>query len=247
MRILKEKEEQLLKFCEEAPVELIVNNTKLLTFMCTPKSLKELAVGYLFTSGIVSSLEEIYTLGACDDMKKIFITLGKNVLKEDFRLNTVLASSCGSGVQFTEDFYNKEINNSPFSVNMEDLKGLAKEMFSEAEMYKSHGGVHCSCIVDGKKILALREDVGRHNAVDKSAGKSVLLGVDFNDTALISTGRISADMILKAVNIGIPIIATRSIPTSLALDIAKRFNITLIGRIASSRPAVYNGIERVEL
>ncbi len=241
------REERLLKVCEEAPVELIVNKSTLLTFMCTPKNLNELAVGHLFTSGIINKLEDIYTLGACDNVKKIYITLGMDIIESGFQLNTVLASSCGSGAHFTEDFYKKPINNSSFTVSMSNVKELTKEMFSKAELYKSHGGVHCACLPDGNEMLALREDVGRHNAVDKVIGRGVFLGCDFSKSLLISTGRISTDMILKAVNIGIPIIATRSIPTSLALDIAKRFNITIIGRAVSNNPVVYNGFSRVQL
>lgn len=245
MKIHSIEEKSVLKVCQEAPVELIVNENKLLTFMCTPINLNELAVGYLLSSGAIDSLEDIYTLGACDDMREMFITLGREV-NLGLQLNTVLASSCGSGSLFTEDLYKRPKNNSPFKICIDTVKALSIEMLSKAELYKNHGGVHCAAIVYEGELIALREDVGRHNAVDKAIGRAVFYGAAFENSIIISTGRISTDMILKAINIGVPIVATRSIPTSLALEVAENMGITIIGRIMSINPVVYSHRHRVQ-
>ena len=107
--------------------------------------------------------------------------------------------------------------------------------------------MHCAALADANEVLAVREDVGRHNALDKASGKGVFLSADFSRSVLLSTGRVATDMALKAVSIGTPIIATRSIPTSMALEIAERLGITMIGRIASSSPVVYCHGQRVLL
>ena len=245
MKIHSIEEKPVLKVCQEAPVELIVNDNKLLTFMCTPINLNELAVGYLFSSGAIDCLEDIYTLGACDDMRKIFITLGREI-NLGLQLNTVLASSCGSGALFTEDLYKRPKNNSSFNISLEKVKALSIEMLSKAELYKKHGGIHCAAVVYEDELIAIREDVGRHNAVDKAIGRAVFYGASFDSSIIISTGRISTDMILKAVNIGVPIVATRSIPTSLALEVAEAMGITIIGRIMSSNPVIYSHNHRVQ-
>ena len=118
-------------------------------------------------------------------------------------------------------------------------------MFSNAELYKNHGGVHCAALSDNNKILALMEDVGRHNAVDKVIGKGVLQGTVFSDSIIFTTGRISTDMVLKAVNAGIPIVVSRSIPTTMAYEIAEKLGITIVGRILSKQPALYTHEERI--
>jgi FdhD protein len=235
---------QKLNVCEEFPVDLNVNAKKVVTFMCTPCDLNELAIGHLYSNGMIDGMEEIYTLAACDDMRKIYIKAKKDIV-DGFQLNTVLASSCGSGAQFTEKFYEKPVNESSFKVTMIKIIQMAKEMFSKAELYKKFGGMHCAALSDGNNILALREDVGRHNAVDKVIGKGVFLGTDFNNSMIMTTGRISTDMILKAVNIGCPVIISRSIPTTLALEIAEKFGITIVGRVISSKPIIYTNKDRI--
>jgi FdhD protein len=236
----------IINLCEEAPVELIVNGKKYLTFMCTPSNLNELAAGHLYSSGLIEVVNDIYTLAACDDMRKISIQMAKNIDESGFQLNNVLASSCGSGPQFNERFFQRPKNESSYTISLTKLKELSIEMFSSAELYKKHGGVHCAALSDGNEILALREDVGRHNAVDKVIGKGVFLETDFKNSIIMTTGRISTDMILKAVNAGIPIIASRSIPTTMAYEIAEKLGITIVGRIVSKNPVVYTHEERIK-
>jgi FdhD protein len=235
----------MLNLCEETPVSLIINGKKNLTFMCTPSNLNELAAGHLYSSGIIHSIEDIYSLAACADMKQISIKMADNIDDGGFQLNTVLASSCGSGSQFNEKFFEKPKNESSYTISLSKIKELAIEMFSNAELYKEHGGVHCAALSDGNEILALREDVGRHNAVDKVIGKGVFLGTDFKSSIIMTTGRISTDMILKAVNAGTPIVVSRSIPTTMAYEIAEKLGVTIIGRIISKEPVVYTYSERI--
>lgn len=245
MTLPKMQEERPLKICEEAPVELVVNDKKLLTFMCTPMNLKELATGYLFSSGLISSLEEVYALAACDDLRKVFVTLGKDISSEGLQLNTVLASSCGSGAHFTQELYKRPKNKSQHTTTLEAVTELSAEMLSKAELYKKHGGIHCAALVFDGELVAISEDVGRHNAVDKVIGRGAFLAADYSNAMIISTGRVSTDMVLKAINTGVPIVATRSIPTSLALELAEEMGITIIGRAASGRPVLYSHQYRV--
>ncbi len=235
----------MLKLCEEAPVELIINGKKYLTFMCTPSNLNELAAGHLYSSGLIDSSEDIYSLAACEDMKKISINMAKTVDEGGIQLSNVLASSCGSGSYLNERLFQKPKNESSCTIYLSKLKQLSVEMISNAELYIKHGGVHCAILSDGNEVLALREDVGRHNAVDKVIGKGVFLGVDFKSSIIMTTGRISTDMILKAVNAGIPIVASRSIPTTMAYEIAEKLGITIVGRIVSKEPVVYTHKKRI--
>ncbi len=238
---------QKVNICEEEPVEFLLNGKNLVTFMCTPNELKELAIGHLSSRGIIKSLKDITSLGACKDMKMIFATSSHEIDLKGIELSTVLTSGCGGGVKFNESIAELPKIESDFHISIEEVKKLAVEMFSKAMMYKKYGGMHCAALSDGSEIIALCEDVGRHNAVDKVIGKGMLKEVNFRHTMLVTTGRISTDMILKAANVACPFIVSRSIPTTSALELANNLGITVIGRIASSKPIVYMYEERIAM
>ncbi len=238
---------QKVNICEEEPVQLLLNGKDLVTFMCTPNELKELAMGHLLSRGIIKSVKDITSLGACKDMKMIFATSSIEVDFGGIELNTVLSSGCGSGVKFNESIAKLPKIESDFHISIEKVKKIAIEMFSEANMYRKYGGMHCAALSDGREILALSEDVGRHNAVDKVLGKGILKEVNFSSTMLMTTGRISTDMILKAANVACPFVVSRSIPTTSALELANNLGITVIGRINSSNPIVYMYEERIAI
>jgi len=106
------------------------------------------------------------------------------------------------------------------------------------------GGVHAAAISDGKNILFFSEDIGRHNAVDKVIGKTFLNGINFSITILLSSGRISLEIVKKAITAGIPVVLSRSAPTSLAIQTASVKNLTLIGFLRGKRFNIYSGYER---
>lgn len=234
-----------INICEEAPVELILNGRKLVTFMCTPINLNELALGYLYSRGLIKKAEEVFSLAACEDMKKIYVITSNKYAEEEYSLSQVLESSCGSGVVFSKKFLDQRENDSNYCISIEELKEISTKMLKKAIMYKKMGGLHCACVANSHSILALREDIGRHNAVDKVIGKGLLKGVDFQRSVILTTGRISVDMVLKTVAANIPIIVSRSIPSTLGLEIAQEKGITIIGRIFSNQPIVYTHEHRI--
>jgi FdhD protein len=139
-------------------------------------------------------------------------------------------------------------------------------MFSRADMYRETGGMHCAALAvdlacrpasgpaasvqaedapEGSSYFVVREDVGRHNAVDKVLGRAFMDGVDFSASCILTSGRIAADMILKAVAAKVPVVVSRSIPTTTAFEIAEKANITVVGRIGSDQPIVYCGSVRI--
>lgn len=238
---------QKVNICEEEPVEFQLNGKSLVTFMCTLDELKELAVGHLLSRRIIKNVNDLTSLGACKDMKMIFATTSQEVDFKGIELNTVLSSGCGSGIKFNESIAILPKIESNFHVSMDEVKKIAVEMFTKAQMYKRYGGMHCAAVSDGNEILALCEDVGRHNAVDKVIGKSHFKHVDFKQSMIVTTGRISTDMVLKAANVSCPFIASRSIPTTSALELANNLGITVIGRVVSSSPIVYMCEERIAM
>ncbi|HEY9054584.1 MAG TPA: formate dehydrogenase accessory sulfurtransferase FdhD, partial [Rectinemataceae bacterium] len=127
---------------------------------------------------------------------------------------------------------------------MDELAALSRRMFGSAELYARTGGMHIAALAAGSRFIA-REDVGRHNAVDKVLGRALLDGIDLGGSILLTSGRIASDMAAKAINAGIPLLASRSIPTTEAFSLAVDAGLTLVGRLGSASPIVYTSGERV--
>lgn len=228
---------------EEQPVSLVVNDKRLATFMCTPQHLREMALGYLWAGGLISSTEEILVLGVCDDMRIITVRLSGE-LPDELVLERILSSGCGSGGYSTNEAISGGALDSRFSVTDEELRRGFVDMYSQAVRYQETGGIHSAALMDPRGVMVVREDVGRHNAVDKVLGACLLQKLEPASCGLITTGRLSSDMVLKCLAAGIGVVATRSIPTSLALDIAESRGLTLIGRAHTRKPIVYCGAHR---
>lgn len=242
--------------CQEAPVKLFVNGKLLITFMCTPFELESLAIGHLYTRSFFTNPLSILGIRVCSEFRKIDLIIDKKndeLFSTDY-LPNILLTSCGSGTNFDNSIFQNERVVSSFSVPLAKLKELFITTLDSATIYKKTGGMHCSTLFINNEIF-ISEDIGRHNSVDKSVGKFISTlknkNVNLNDlfcnSLVITTGRISVDMVLKAVNSKIPIIASRSIPSDLAIDIANKMGITLVGRLNSMDPIIYTYPKKIIL
>jgi len=229
--------------CEEINVTMFINSTKFITFMCTPDNLKELAIGHLYTRNLIEYIDDIDSIKVCNNLKNIYITSEFISMEDDLSLTTVLSSSCGSSPNFNLKL--DEIVEQKTFFDLKALKNATIEMFKLAVKHQKTGGMHSCAVYNTHKDLIAIEDVGRHNAVDKIIGTCLIKNYDFKDSAIISTGRISTDMVLKCAGAKVPVVVTRSIPTSSALLLAKQNGITVIGRIMSSEPIIYVNEERI--
>jgi FdhD protein len=245
---------------QESPFEIVVNGKSLTTLMCSPLDLDELALGHLFTRGMIQDLANLLSMGICPDRTRIKIELDADLGQETSGLSQVIASGCGSGTGLSSEFLERHKIENSLTIELEVLQSWAREMFAAAELYRLTGGMHCAALaavtkpVKARRVsdncglkhyLVVREDVGRHNAVDKVVGRGLMDGADFSRSIILSSGRIAADMILKAVAAGIPVVASRSIPTTSAYAIAEKCGISVIGRIGSPAPIRYTRPERI--
>lgn len=249
---IEEKSNNFVKYkktniCHEAAVQLLVNGQKLITFMCTPIDLNDLAIGHLYVRGRLKSMNEIIGIGVCSENKKITVALdSKNTEENDkMTLPNILLSSCGSGSDFDENILKKEKLEFNADFSLEEIGEIFNLMLEEAQLYKKTGGMHCSAIKVENQIF-VREDIGRHNAVDKVIGAAFQKLKKIENPVLVTTGRISVDMAIKAVSGKIPVIASRSIPSNLAIEIAEKLGITLIGRVGTLYPIIYTHEERIK-
>ena len=127
----------------------------------------------------------------------------------------------------------------------EQVTALLNQLFSVQDLYQSAGGVHTSALSDGKRILISAEDIGRHNTLDKIAGRCLLDGIQPGRRVLITTGRVSSEMMQKAVRIGAAVVISRTAPSSLSIEIAEKSGITLIGYARRDRFTIYCHPQRV--
>ena len=226
--------------CPEEPIQILYNGHETSTLLCTPQKLLELATGWLFAQGLIESWEEIHTIGLCEDKSQVFIRTNYDRWLEKKGWQKALSSGCGGGAILVSAL--KEIIKPVTyraAINIEDIKSTMREMLAKAKMYKTMGGMHSSSLANGNGVLYLSEDIGRHNAVDKVIGKGLASHLNFSDCYLLTTGRISAEIVLKAVRSNLSPIASLSLASSLAFDIASLAGITLIGRALSKSPIVY--------
>jgi FdhD protein len=229
---------------QEVPVTVYVNGRELITFLCTPQSLRNLALGFLYLEGIISGLDEVALLRVCDDEETIEARLTHDV---ELPTRRVLTSGCGGGTTFADLTAQTNEVDSDLKVTPSQILGLMRQLYKEAELYRTTGGVHTSALSDGQKLLAVASDVGRHNTLDKIQGQCLLEGIDTRDRILLTTGRLSVEMLNKAAKMQVPVLVSRTSPTDLAVELAKAWGITLIGYARGEQMHVYSGEERVEM
>lgn len=226
---------------EEVPVWLEINGEPMVTWMCTPDLLEELAVGWLAGEGFIASVSEL-ALRPCATDLGFWATVPAERLaavRAEGR-RAVLASGCGAVATFLADPASFPVGASRGAPpDPEALRPLFKALFALGERYRDTGGVHAAGLTDGLTLLAHAEDIGRHNAVDKVVGMAMLAGRDLAGLGLLVTGRISAELAAKAARAGIVWVATPSVPSTMAVEIARRSGMVLVGRAVSGSPGIH--------
>jgi len=241
---------------EEVPLHVFLNQTRVVSILCSPDKLKELAVGHLFSEGFLKGLGEVREVRLEDD-GRCYVLLkggvdveGRLELAESF--GRLIVSGCGS------------VDLWPLSKLLDRIKGLrvksnavvkasvivecVRRLNSLADEYRRTGGVHVASLnrLDGG-LVAFAEDVGRHNAVDKVIGAGVLAGVGFGECFLTLSGRLSGDVVLKCARAGIPVVASRAAALSSGVEVAGRCGVGLVGFVRAGKMNVYACAERVKL
>jgi FdhD protein len=204
--------------------------------------LEELALGFVFNEGLIEELDEVAVLELCGDGRCVDIWLAHDIERPKLR---VITSGCSGGTTFedvTRAHYRVE---SDVRVTPQQITGLMQEFSRVTALYHRAGGVHGAALAEGEEVLCVAEDVGRHNALDKIAGACLRKGHSPKDRILLATGRISSEMVSKVARMGVPIVISRTSPTSLSIQLAQAWGITLIGYTRRRSFRVYAGAERV--
>lgn len=230
----------------ETPVSLTVNGAVWLTFMCTPVNLEALAVGFLYNEGIIEAMNEVADVRVCEHGDNVDVWLTRNVEQPKSWRRT---SGCTGGVTAVDLLAkpNVSFEANRLTVPPEAIGNLVEMLFESQELYRETGGVHTSILSDGEKVLLSAEDIGRHNTLDKIAGLCLMQNIFPEKRILITTGRISSEMLQKAARLQVPILISRTSPSSLSIEMAERYGITLIGYARRQRFNVYSNAQRVGL
>ena len=234
---------------EEKPLHIFINKTQYATIFCSPKELKELAVGHLLSEGIIKTVEEIDEIilekeGICHVNLKSTVNL-KSRLKLVKHFSRIILSACGGPYQYQASKKLRKIE-SKLTVKAETIQNCVSNLNRIAETFRKTGGVHAAAIYKGDgALVAFAEDVGRHNAVDKVIGKCALGKTVFNECFLALSGRLTGDIVFKAAKVGLPIVASIAAALDSGIAIAKDANLTLIGFVRGKRMNVYAFPERI--
>jgi len=262
-RIKKDEREDLQDtVLIESPVDIFVNSEPIANIICLRKDLKELAYGFLFSIGMINSAEDVNKIEISELDNNISITLQNsiNINFDDFNMNPisrVIDTTCGIPSPWREvikksldNANTKELFKSKGSLRISShtIFSAIKKMQVSTPLYRETGGCHGAAIFDFEgNLLSVKEDVGRHNAIDKVIGDLLLKKHSFENIILTSTGRLTADSVLKAIRAKIPIVASFSAAVESGIRLAFAYGITLIGFARGSRMNIYTHPERVNV
>jgi FdhD protein len=232
----------------ETSVFLTVNGETWLSFMCTPIDLEALAIGFLYDERLINTIDEIASVRLCPAGDNVDLWLSHHVKKPALWKRT---SGCTGGITSTETIQlNKqtpsETNPDRSTISLDHIFQMVEKLFESQDLYRKSGGVHTSVLTDGQTTNIVGEDIGRHNTLDKIAGKILLDRIELKRKILLTTGRISSEMIQKSSRIGASIVISRTSPSSLSVEAAQQMGITLIGYARRNHIRVYTCPERIQ-
>ena len=258
-RIKKEQKfEEIDIVLIESAINLIVNSKSIVNIICLPNDLKELAVGFLFSIGIINSYKDIKELSINELEGKIMIDLqhNKNFNPDEFEknvFNRVIDTTCGIPSPWRnlikskiKDAKDSKISDMENIVNSKIIFSSIVKMQKNTILFRETGGCHGAAIFDlDGNLLSIKEDIGRHNAIDKAIGELLINGELLSNKILTTTGRLTGDSVLKAARASIPIIASLSAAVESGIRIAFAYGITLIGFVRGSSMNIYSRADRI--
>ncbi|OGS44366.1 MAG: formate dehydrogenase family accessory protein FdhD [Euryarchaeota archaeon RBG_13_57_23] len=232
----------------EAPVTIFLNDVDLVTLLCSPKDFEYLAVGFLFAEGLITGKKDIKRIFADNKDGVVWVeTVDGKKPRDNILARRFITTGCGKGLSFMgSPKHMKDLKaTSDSKIQAGRVALLMKEFQERSLIYRKTGGVHSAGLANARGIVAFNEDLGRHNAIDKILGECVLKGIKTDNLILMTSGRVSSDLLVKAARARIPVIVSRSAPTDLSVRLARDLGITLVGFARGSRMNVYSNERRI--
>ncbi len=228
----------------ERAISLIVDGEELATIACSPTRVIALALGFLRVEDIIQGAADVVLMEVCDEETVVKVRLAPTARAVPHDRKRILTSGCGRGVTFSLDVVPVE---GGMTVTPERLMEWMEELLDKAAGYKEHGGTHTAGLFGPHGLELIVEDIGRHNTVDRIAGEAILADIDTTGKAILTSGRISSEMLVKASRLGCGIVASRTSPTELAVSLAVEANIALCGYVRRDQLRIFHDAGRLAL
>ncbi len=233
---------------EESLVRISVNGDVVARFLCSPHDLRDLALGWMFTQGIIRSRADVQRMRSCRQSGDIRVELCGQVGETIRTFTPVVSSGCGGGLVGTEQYVSPLSRlESNFEVGHQRLREIVRDMYESFHALPEHRGVHCAAIAGIHRLdeILMMTDIGRHNAVDKVIGRGLREECDFSTMILATSGRISSDMLLKAYRAGIPVVISQHAVTALAVRMAEKANMAVVARFDRADSVTHGADTRI--
>lgn len=232
----------------EIKLEIYLNSKRFGAMMATPVDQEALAVGYLISENIITKPSDISEVRLDESGLRVDISSKVNETSmKRFDDEAIIISGCGRGqtANIDPEAMAARMVRSDVKFSKDEILTQMGQFYTQCELYEMTGCVHTAKLYVDKDRFFIGEDIAQHNTIDKAVGKACLAGVDLGKTFLMVSGRLSSEMVAKAVMHGIPVLVSRTAPTSLGVVIARKFNLTLCGFARGENINVYSGIERI--
>ena len=228
----------------ERAITLIVDGEELATIACSPVRVIALALGFLRVEDIIRTAADVTVMEVCDEETVVKVRLAPTARAVPHDRKRILTSGCGRGVTFSLDVLPVE---GGMTVTPEQLMGWMEELLDKGDGHREHGGTHTAGLFGASGVELVVEDIGRHNTVDRIAGEALLADIDTTGKAILTSGRISSEMLVKASRLGTSVVASRTSPTELAVSLALEANIALCGYVRRDQLRVFHDAGRILL
>jgi len=240
---------QIISVVREIPVTIFLNGREIVTLLCTGAHLESLAVGFLKSEGVIDKRKDIRDITLDQERGLVSITVDKDLeMEEKLFMKRTITSGCGKGIIFyhaVDSFLTRKIKSSRI-ITADQIFLLMSQLNQQSTLYKKTRGVHNAALATPEKILLFRADIGRHNAVDMIYGKCFMENISLEDKILLTTGRITSEILLKAAKMRIPFLVSRNVATHHALTLAREIGMTVIGDVRGKKFFVYTHPERIK-
>jgi FdhD protein len=233
------------KIVREVPISVYLNGSEYAVLMATPTELEALAMGFLLGEGAIG--RAISVDGISINRREWIVDVSLSGEFDATRKRGLVTSGCAAVALYKGalELAGVERVKSRLRLGAGEVRKLVSDLNRRCEAYRETGGIHSAALAGANGIVLFGEDVGRHNAVDKVIGRAYIDRMEMHDKVLVSTGRISSEILVKAARAGIPVVVSRTAPTDLSVRLAGKLGITLIGFVRGGNVSVYTGMQRV--
>jgi FdhD protein len=254
------KKQKIVKFSEgelsdheddvvlEFPLTIYVNNMEFATMVCTPTHFDEMVIGFLASEGVIRFRDDIKSININENRGLAYVELHAEITtSQEYYSKRFIGSCCGKSRQFYfhNDARTAKTSTATTTLTPTQCIKVMNQMQHSSIVFQQTGGVHNAALCTPEEIVISRTDIGRHNALDKLYGYSLLNRLPVRDKVIVFSGRISSEVLIKAAKIGVGIVLSKSAPTDLAIKLADDLNITAVGFIRGNSFNVYSHAHRI--